>query len=334
MDKNYFDKLIKDKLEHLEAGFSPSDWEAFEDMLDQNAGDLPEKTVEEVEESLIAKLDRIEVPYNEAHWTLMEEQLNSQSASANQTIRFKLAELSLLLLLLLTFYQYLPVSQQPLTNPDTAKMQVEQSVASATAESTEPELNSENIPGTEPQEPRAVTSSASAKENPSGNEPKVEKQAIQSPSSAQVPPTSSKSNSQPIAQEPDQATVVLAEEIGLDETVAEGSELNKTNGKTSESLSPQDEKEAASALDLLMEQLPVITPSLSEKEPSKELNTPEIAAIIPPATRLYLGMFGAADINYIMTPYNPDFQDDAYAQAAMGYSGGVSLSASFKNRLE
>lgn len=146
----HFDDTLRDALENLRAKLEPGSWEAFEQHLDHAPVDptdlfdevvsgklanLPtpnlsgdwafmEKLIEADEAAEIlekeAKLDNVvyekiehfEVPYQPQHWALMAKRLEAEVSIRYKIIRYKVAELALLALFLMTVAKYLPVIEE------------------------------------------------------------------------------------------------------------------------------------------------------------------------------------------------------------------------------
>ena len=107
MDKN-FDRILGEKLDRIKVDFDPESWQLFEQRLDADMAGTPEVNDTELDEVVFDKLHRYQVPYNPNHWHLMSSRLAEEFTLARQIIRYKVLELGLVGLLLLTIVQYLP----------------------------------------------------------------------------------------------------------------------------------------------------------------------------------------------------------------------------------
>ena len=103
------DKVIKEKLEEVEPSVNLNHWDMMEQLLDEGALDEtnghPVGDAKPVDEAIFEKLHRYEAPYNPFHWEKMEALLNETFTWPAHVVRYKLAELSLMLLLFLFFWQ-------------------------------------------------------------------------------------------------------------------------------------------------------------------------------------------------------------------------------------
>ena len=117
--ENNFDKHIREKLENLEPAFQPSDWNRMEEMLDAQAGNAPE--LEDVYLDGIAydSLHNLEVPYDPSSWTLIEQKLRDPYALRRRLVKYKVVEIAVFLLFIVTFIQFLPSKQSAPTLADT-----------------------------------------------------------------------------------------------------------------------------------------------------------------------------------------------------------------------
>jgi len=196
MEKFNLDDHIKKALENIQEPFQANHWELFEQELNAPANmDLSERADDHVIreklfnlspkanpahwEALVAKMAALSIDpimedvlidgvayenlhdlnpqYDEAHWELMEEKIEAELGWQNKVVRYKVVELSLVMLFLFTFLQFWPnakviipklIQQFPAeqkVQPNTSKSETPTKVLSNT--SNEPiasnELNSD-----------------------------------------------------------------------------------------------------------------------------------------------------------------------------------------------
>jgi len=98
-----FDAFISDKLENLSAEVKSPDWNRMEAALEE-AG-VSDKVFDKEVKSKIAS---IRPTYQSSHWELLAERLRREKAVKESLFKNKIAELTILLLLLLNFHQYFP----------------------------------------------------------------------------------------------------------------------------------------------------------------------------------------------------------------------------------
>jgi hypothetical protein len=144
------DKRIREALENLEAPFQADHWEQFSEQLDQAEANEPDAIIDglivgrmeeldmpldqgawsvfeskleaaeaemesEIDQMAQEKLGPMEVPFNPVHWDQMAQRLDVTYAFRQKLYRYKVLEISLILLLLLTLWNYLPQEQKALS---------------------------------------------------------------------------------------------------------------------------------------------------------------------------------------------------------------------------
>ncbi len=98
-----FDAIISGKLENFSSDIEVPDWNRMQAALDQ-AG-IPNKVFDTEVKSKVA---RINPAYQASHWELLAERLRREKAVKESLFKNKVAEFTILILLLLNFYQYFP----------------------------------------------------------------------------------------------------------------------------------------------------------------------------------------------------------------------------------
>lgn len=100
-----FDSAIKQKLAGMTAASLPSDWTTFEHILDEDQLD------DILDDKVSKEMNNMRDPYRQDHWELLHDSLEYQKQRNNSIIGYKVIELSLLFILLLSannLYKYLP----------------------------------------------------------------------------------------------------------------------------------------------------------------------------------------------------------------------------------
>ncbi|MCO6479966.1 MAG: hypothetical protein J5I94_25235, partial [Phaeodactylibacter sp.] len=110
---NPIDRIIKEKLEGLEAPFDAGSWQLMEQRLNEEAMGIggegqPAADTKHLDEAVFEKLHRYQAAYQAGHWKRMEALLEEVFAWPRKVLRYKLTELALMLLLFLFLWQYLP----------------------------------------------------------------------------------------------------------------------------------------------------------------------------------------------------------------------------------
>ena len=105
------DNLFKDRLGSVEAPLVAGSWEAMEKMIE--ADEVTEKIETEAQVDSIAyeKLHNLRVPYQSEHWALMVKRLEEEYSLRHILYRYKVAEISLMALLLLTIIRFMPLME-------------------------------------------------------------------------------------------------------------------------------------------------------------------------------------------------------------------------------
>lgn len=96
-----FDKTIQEKIGHLE-GNSPN-WANIEEALDAEAA-----SDAQFDEEIYAKLRGLQTNYQPSHWHRLVTKMNANFALKEKLYQYKLLEVTVMILLLLNFYHYMP----------------------------------------------------------------------------------------------------------------------------------------------------------------------------------------------------------------------------------
>ena len=100
------DSSIKQKLAGITTSGLASDWSTFEQMLDKD-----QLTDDMLDDKVSGEMNKMRAPYRQDHWELLHDSLEFQKQRNNNIIGFKVIELGLLFILLLSannLYKYLP----------------------------------------------------------------------------------------------------------------------------------------------------------------------------------------------------------------------------------
>lgn len=123
---NPIDRIIKEKLEGMNVPFDAGSWQLLEQKLDDEAMGSPAEgqpaaDTKHIDEAVFEKLHRYSAPYQPGHWRRMEALLEEAFAWPRQVLRYKIAELALMLLLFLLLWQYAPTGHK---SADTVDLKV------------------------------------------------------------------------------------------------------------------------------------------------------------------------------------------------------------------
>ena len=106
-DPASFDGIIRERMDGLEVNADPFSWDALESKIDQELN-APQLSDEALDHMATDNLSNLYIPYNPTHWTLMSHRLEEEFNVRRKIVTYKLAEFSLMILLLLTIIQFLP----------------------------------------------------------------------------------------------------------------------------------------------------------------------------------------------------------------------------------
>ena len=110
------DDVFKNRLEGMNAAIPTGSWEAMEQLIEADeATELIGKEAQ-VDSITYDKLHNLRAPYNEQHWALMAKRLEEEYSIRYQIYRFKIAEIALMALLLLTIIRFAPMVEGWLQN--------------------------------------------------------------------------------------------------------------------------------------------------------------------------------------------------------------------------
>jgi len=316
MKNKNFDKTIKDKLEQLEPGMPFSAWEQFAQKLDADeVPGQPEPESQSIDDVVYEKLYPYEKPYNPEHWSQFTHRLDEEFSLWHRLYRYKVAEVSLMLLLIFTVGQFIPSTSvlktdfkktTPKHNPPAAPLPTlkkdkpleQATLTPTTRESLDAALESVKsmVTGVSSSDLQSETTAAATAFTSDTVDMAQRKRAV-TPS---IPPLSGKS----LVQDPP----VLAEKKN-EKAAITGIGLQMDNSNPNMGL--------LSAIPVFSTEVLLNGTSydalLMKGKPNKK------------PRRLRVGMFASANIDHIMTPYDDVFDFDPYSRFALGYGGGFSV---------
>ena len=114
MSKNNIDKIIKDKLERLEFEYDPLSWEQLEQKMELDSVGIPEENEQAVDSVVFDKLHQYEVSYDPNSWNLLATKLEIEQGLTRTIYRYKVMEMALMFLLIVTLFQYFPTKSEVL----------------------------------------------------------------------------------------------------------------------------------------------------------------------------------------------------------------------------
>ncbi len=124
------DGLIAGKLSRMEVAHPDANWSAFEHRLEaEEAAELIEQELE-VDSLAYDSLQHYDAPTKESHWPLMAQRLEEEFSLRYKLIKYKVAELALVFLIILTFIRFMPLATEVI---DKAKDRNQESGITSTA---------------------------------------------------------------------------------------------------------------------------------------------------------------------------------------------------------
>ncbi len=113
-----FDEVVSGKLDRIEVPIAAGDWSLMEKMIeaDETAEVLENEAV--VDNLLTERLEHFQVAYQPNHWQMMANRLEEEFFLRYHILRCKLAEATIVLLMLLTIARFLPVLNETAPQPE------------------------------------------------------------------------------------------------------------------------------------------------------------------------------------------------------------------------
>ncbi|MFK8101837.1 MAG: hypothetical protein AB8G15_04915 [Saprospiraceae bacterium] len=351
MENKHFDKKIREKLQDLEGDFFPSDWSAFEQRLDLDSNPATEPELEDLYFDGVVhdKLNEMEVPYQESHWQLMSQKLDDAFSWRRKIYKYKVIELALMSLAIFTFVQFMTNHEQqarPIEN-QTNKASVEMPKAQLVPTTTEDveTIALTNADAASTKESQQLVKQGKANASKAENLSIVSKASTSSSTPSIIGTNPSPTTTAPLAsfkqfaELPKVSTKLLTPVTVVPQDKKTNSSqqqyLSQSNTQ-SETLFPALEKNAANlsnaperfSQDILPIGKQALLPLVANEKQMQEKN---LAYTLPKLkqTGLRFGMFSTMDYNYVLTPYDVLFENEAGIRTAIGYSAGFSLGFRF-----
>ncbi|MEM9888407.1 MAG: hypothetical protein AAF849_21105 [Bacteroidota bacterium] len=102
MQDRDLDKIIGDKLGDLDLPYKFGSWDALEQKMEAS------KFEEQFDENIRHKLSDLDLSHQPMYWDMLAHRLEQEAALRNQLIRYKVSEVLLVFLILITFVQFFP----------------------------------------------------------------------------------------------------------------------------------------------------------------------------------------------------------------------------------
>lgn len=329
LDEEVIDGTILGALSTLEVPYEEGSWAAMSERLDN----------EILDDTVFDALDNLSVAYNESHWVAMSERLDAIFARPFEILRYKLLELALLFLLFAGVGQYIPAdipevdipvaeqseeakeqtSKQVITPYKDVKDVAKNEQAASISTDHAKEQAVETVPtNTEPVPTPASQNSNTEKHKktiPTTHSP-AKVPALAMVSSAKEGTKEINSSSEHIEKENKKQSQEGQDLSNLEPSNTDQSNVSVNKEKVDESVSTN-----LTSTEFLISEIPFL-----DKKREKDVNTISLINIQnKKKAKLRVGMFAAANADFIFTPYDPILGLEAYQQSSPGYGGGISL---------
>ena len=313
-----FDDFIKTKLENAKPEYDPGFWSLMQSKIDAD-DELKPQDIEDslLDELVYENLQSYHVPYEPKHWEVMLQRIQKEFSIQHQLYKYKVAEISLMLLAIFTLLQFLPISP----NLQEAKKHILQKLQNNEARAPIAHFNDLNL--TNAEEDFAFAKNSNHKnldvnkdtQNQEGqSKARSAGHAVASDNSTALPPTP-------------QNTTGTIDPIPHS-NISKANNLITQNGNIAtrgHDLSTSQKIPLA-----LSAPNPPTTPALQieELETSNELSPALHKPMpLPLSWTFQLGMMTSFDFNLVMTPYDEYFSLSSYRQITSGYTSGFVFDA-------
>ncbi len=301
-DKN-FDDQIRDAIGDFEAKDDGS-WDLLMSkmMVDPELAPEPQE-VQDFDHAIKTKIENVQPEQPIGNWDAMAERIKQEFSIRRKLIRYKVAEIALVLLAIFTLVNVFPTQvNKPFKN---IKEQIAKKKQALVAYKNA--ILFDDAKETKTKQPIAS----------------IEKNDIK--------------------EVKEQSSEIQAEEIvastatqNLNKVLYNSAEIEKAQEFESEIIAEivaKGPKQTIEPREAILE-----INSLDQKEPITEIDSKKkrfrgkaiIAKIFSPIKQVRVSMFTGSDYNYIQTPYDEIFELDQYSRFAQGYQAGVSIG--FKNK--
>jgi len=318
--ENNFDKEIKKRLENLEVNDTPSNWDFMEEQIEANSALNPELEDVMLDGVVYERLHNFEAPFEPEHWSLMREKLDASYALRRKLMKYKVAEVALVVLFIFTLVQFFPIKQ----SSSLPIVSIESSHNNTLSTSTLDEMNNFTQ--------QDVLPIISEQSKQTKNEVTTAKRQVVTPPIATTVPTT------------DNTVTNLGIERQKEKTIIPS--LTETNSASSITINNEEHNNAKSLLeehdvaldialmeqvDLKVEDTPLLVAGI------EELNSGQIFSNLKKPINIRIGMTLGADANYVMTPYheirnnNKTYSLETTNIFHAGYSGGLNLGFQYGN---
>jgi len=355
-------------LEGVEADYTPAAWGLMEAQLDleDNLAELEDADV--VDAVAYSHLNNLEVPYNDNTWQPLSDKLDEEDSFRKRILyRYKIIEIGVMLLFIFTLFHYLPAHKQVVEKikDKVAKAKTE---APAQLYADNPAISKAATENATSQSTTttAKTNTANTAAKKNTNSAKVVTKTTTQPSinNATKATVTTATTTSPTVANTTNTNIIDAVTVDPTNTVSpapttieslantatinnnntqQESAITTFNQQTTTVVAPISEKkeelttvENASTTTLDDERIADISaiPTLKARfleEPAQDVIDCIQCRPLPLPLAIKAAMFMVGDYNYIMTPYDRDFDLKSYNHAARGYGMGFTIAFGLGN---
>jgi len=318
-----FDDLIRQQMGDLQVDSEANHWNSLESKIDAELN-VPEISDEALDQLVIDEVQHLYIPYNPAHWTLMSNRLEEEFSVRRKIVKYKIAEVSLMLVLLFTILPYLPdYSVVDKTEKPTASIHyntiteiventsiADEKLTQGTKEIPTPLIASTTHSVPEKNIVIEQTSGVSLGENPVNINNATAKVNLQSIAEVVVPTTKTI------------VTLPISSAIATSQK-----EIEASITPTPISILPK-EKEVNSQPALVVATLPQAETSLLEG--NADWGNIGVFKKFKRSVIVKIGAVSSLDINKVKTPSTGRYKNNGYDQHRLGYGGGIVLDLTYE----
>ena len=269
-------------------------------------------------------LNRYEVPYNANHWELMAKRIREEFSLQSELVRYKVAEVSLMFLVLLTFIQFFPgqISDDPYNNYQEVQQVANPTENNKTRKDNTTKTNTATLTEVNTEKSQAITQKTAP---------------IKSDETSYIAANNSSSNNTSIASSKkgnidnpyNLPPLTIENHTGTSYNNA-SAPASLMSVKTSEETHPVDQEGTVESnalnTDNLMESLALESSPMAALTYDEDDRLPNCVLCKQKLPLVYkIGMMASMDLNLIMTPYDEKFDENSYGQLTTGYTGGITF---------
>ena len=339
MANNNLDDQIRDALGDFKAEFDAGSWGKLSERIaaDPELGDEVD-AAETFDQTVKTKINSLNPEYQPAHWKIMAERIQQEFSLRRKLIRYKVAEVGMVLFIIFTLFNVFPESTTKIRNKVHNLTERIAKIQSSISNDKQEAVLQKNTAILSKELSRVLTVEISdgnyilkeletIEENLVAVENAIEQNSINSPI-AEIPVLENSSAFSGQIESISSLSSVLENEFSFGQTTV----FNEDESKPKRGISKVGKRIRAlfnkkkAPVDSL-EELDDSEISTLEYEPeSFEGGESNVPAQIASRFGMRVGMFAGSDYNYIETPYDPVFDLTRNGRFAHGYQSGVALS--------